>query len=88
VDDRLAAYTEREMPWRLIEATLASPAMLAVIPMQDLLALGSAARMNTPGKIGANWRWRFDWEQLPAGLADRLSQLIRKYARLTPAESS
>jgi 4-alpha-glucanotransferase len=46
------------MPWALIEAAIASPAMLAVIPMQDLLALGTEARMNTPGTVEDNWVWR------------------------------
>jgi len=49
-----------DMPWALIEAALASPARLAVIPMQDLLSLGSEARFNTPGTTHGNWRWRLD----------------------------
>jgi len=40
-----------DMPWALIECALASPARLAVIPMQDLLELGSEARFNTPGTL-------------------------------------
>jgi len=49
-----------DMPWALIEAALVSPAMLAVIPMQDLLELGSEAKFNTPGTLGNNWCWRMD----------------------------
>jgi 4-alpha-glucanotransferase len=37
--------------------------------------------MNTPGTIGNNWNWRFDWEQVPADLTGRLRQLIRLYGR-------
>ena len=48
----------KDMPWALIEAAIASPAMLAVVPMQDLLALGTEARMNTPGSLEGNWAWR------------------------------
>ena len=47
-----------DMPWPLIEAALASPAMLAVIPMQDLLELGGEARFNTPATLEGNWSWR------------------------------
>ncbi len=47
-----------DMPWALIEAALASPAKLAVIPMQDLLELGTEARLNTPGTLDGNWSWR------------------------------
>jgi len=47
-----------DMPWVMIEAALASPAKLAVIPMQDLLELGAEARFNTPGTLHGNWSWR------------------------------
>ncbi|RLL55649.1 4-alpha-glucanotransferase [Mariprofundus sp. EBB-1] len=47
-----------DMPWALIESALASPAELAVIPMQDLLALGTEAKFNTPGTLANNWSWR------------------------------
>ena len=53
-----------EMPLVLIDMALASNATLAIIPMQDILKLGSADRMNTPGTIEGNWQWRFDWAQL------------------------
>ncbi|MBN4060630.1 4-alpha-glucanotransferase [bacterium AH-315-I20] len=49
-----------DMPWVLIEAALASPALLSVIPMQDLLELGTEAKFNTPGTLGGNWSWRLD----------------------------
>lgn len=57
------------VPEFLIDAAYASNAALAVIPMQDLLARDSGARMNTPGTLVGNWRWRFDWPDLPAWLA-------------------
>jgi len=47
-----------DMPWALIASALSSPAELAVIPMQDLLALGSEAKFNTPGTLSNNWSWR------------------------------
>ncbi len=69
------------MPWPLIRAALASVCRLAVIPFQDALALGSEARMNTPGTTEGNWRWRFRWEQVPPELAGRLRYLNGLYGR-------
>lgn len=62
--------------WDLIRAAWASPANTAVIPLQDLLSLDSEARMNTPGTIKGNWRWR-----CPAGVLNE--QLSRGLAELT-----
>ncbi|WKE64813.1 4-alpha-glucanotransferase [Gallaecimonas kandeliae] len=70
------------MPWPLINAALASVARLAVLPMQDLLALDSSHRMNTPGTVEGNWRWRFDWQQLPPELAQGLRRRLARYGRL------
>jgi 4-alpha-glucanotransferase len=69
------------IPYRMIRAALASVAALAILPMQDLLALGSEARMNTPGTLGGNWSWRFAWEQVPSDFAARWSAALRRYAR-------
>jgi 4-alpha-glucanotransferase len=57
--DVLQASSE-DMPWALIEAAFASPALLSVIPMQDILELGSEAKFNTPGTLEGNWSWRLD----------------------------
>ncbi|MEZ5297968.1 MAG: 4-alpha-glucanotransferase [Ilumatobacteraceae bacterium] len=46
--------------WWLIETTMATPAVAAVVPMQDVLVLGADARMNIPGTAAGNWRWRLD----------------------------
>ena len=69
------------MPWPLVRAALASVCRLAVLPMQDLLGLGSEARMNTPGTTGGNWRWRLDWGQVSPDLAGRLARLNALYGR-------
>jgi 4-alpha-glucanotransferase len=69
------------MPWPLIHTALESAARLAIIPMQDLLALGSEHRMNTPGSSFGNWQWRFEWEQVPPDLAGHLHDLVRQYGR-------
>lgn len=70
------------MPWPLIHAALASPARLAVIPMQDALALDDRHRMNTPGTVVGNWQWRFHWEQILAGLAQHLLALNQAWQRV------
>ena len=54
--DTLAGHFPRRKPWRLIELALSSRAALAMIPLQDVLELGSEARMNTPGQLHGNWR--------------------------------
>ncbi len=48
----------------LIEMAMKSKANLAIIPMQDILALDTTHRMNTPGTATGNWHWRFSWQQL------------------------
>jgi 4-alpha-glucanotransferase len=70
------------MPWPLIRSMLSSVAVLGVVPMQDLLALDTSARMNTPGTVDGNWQWRFTWDQIPSDLAARLCKLIELYGRL------
>jgi 4-alpha-glucanotransferase len=58
--------------WLLIGLALASPARIAIVPAQDLLSLGSEARMNTPGSKRGNWQWRLEPGQLDDALAARL----------------
>lgn len=65
----------------LIHTALGSVANLAVIPMQDILELGSEHRMNTPGTTIGNWKWRFQWHQLSDERAIRLSYLIGLFNR-------
>jgi len=71
-----------DMPWPLNRAALASVANLAILPMQDLLGLDGAHRMNIPGTSEGNWQWRFDWEQVPEGLSGRIRHLLELYGRL------
>lgn len=70
------------MPWPIIQCALSSLARLAILPMQDVLGLGSGHRMNIPGTIQGNWQWRFEWNQVPDGLSDRLHHLVQLYGRL------
>jgi len=70
------------VPDFLIDAAYASTAVLAVIPMQDLLARDSGARMNTPGTLVGNWRWRFDWNDVPQTLAPACRERAARAGRL------
>jgi 4-alpha-glucanotransferase len=69
------------MPETLIRAALGSVAILAVVPLQDLFALGSDARMNTPGTAGGNWQWGFDWDQMPRNFGAHWRALNHLYGR-------
>ena len=70
-----------QMPEDLIRAALGSVGQLAVIPVQDLLGLGSAARLNTPGTASGNWSWRLSPGALTPQLAATYAQLNRVYGR-------
>lgn len=80
--DAALAPDPAPMPDALIEAALSSPAQLAILPMQDLLGLGSEDRMNTPGTTDGNWTWRFDWRDLPGDLAGRCLGRLQASGRL------
>ena len=62
-------------PWGLIEAAWRSVAVIAVTPLQDLLGLGTEARMNYPSTIGGNWQWRMEPGVATPELAARLAEL-------------
>ena len=70
------------MPWPLVRCALASVARLAVLPLQDLLGLGSEHRMNLPGVARGNWTWQFREEQLTPALAGRLRAMVELYGRI------
>ena len=78
---RYLSYQGDEIVWELIRTSLASVANTVIIPLQDLLVLGSDSRMNMPGTVGSNWSWRFFKGDLADTLADRLSDLTRLYGR-------
>jgi len=68
--------------WSMIRAALCSPASLSIIPFQDVLGLGSEARMNTPSLNGGNWKWRFSQSQLTGDLTSKLACLAELSDRL------
>jgi 4-alpha-glucanotransferase len=71
-----------EIHWDLINLGARSNANTFVVPLQDLLGLGSAARMNTPGVAGGNWQWRFAWSQLADDIRARFEFVTRSTGRM------
>jgi len=69
-----AALDPSEPNWSLIEIAMQSRAELAVVPLQDVLGLGSEARMNHPGQPYGNWGWQF----APGALTDELAARLRE----------
>ncbi len=83
--ERACAYLDlgaREIHWVMIRTLMASVADTVVFPVQDLLGLGSEARMNTPATLSGNWRWRMAPGALTPALARRMSEMVRLYGRL------
>jgi len=64
-----------------IRAAWSSVSMLAVVPMQDFLNLGSEARFNFPSTIGTNWKWRINKNSLSDELAKKIFNLTKLYGR-------
>ncbi len=71
----------RDAAWNLIDAAFRSVAVMAVAPLQDVLNLDSAARMNLPGRADGNWTWRLRSHQLTGALAARLLETTTLYGR-------
>jgi 4-alpha-glucanotransferase len=72
-----------EMNWTIIRTAMASVANTVIFPAQDVLGLGSEARMNTPSVPSGNWRWRLREGELTPALARRLQILALLYERST-----
>ncbi len=70
-----------EVSWEFIRLALSSVCRLAVIPLQDILNLGSKARMNRPGTAFGNWEWRVLPQQLNKEIFDKLRELAEIYGR-------
>jgi 4-alpha-glucanotransferase len=69
------AGNSAEVTWELVRLAWSSVAGLAMVPLQDLLNLGAEARMNLPGSVEGNWRWRCTDEMLSTPVLDRLRAL-------------
>ena len=72
----------RNIHWEFIRAVLASVADTAIVPAQDLLGLGSDARMNRPGTPSGNWRWRLVPGQLTDDTVRKLAVMTETYDRV------
>lgn len=75
------AVTVENIHWELIELALRSKANTAIIPLQDILGLGSKDRMNTPSTVGDNWQWRMGSLAIDTALSQRLRRLTEKCKR-------
>jgi len=79
---RYLSVDETEPHWAFVRAVLSSVADTAIVPAQDLLGLGSDARMNRPGTLSGNWRWRLAPGQLTGETAVRLAEMTEIYDRI------
>ena len=80
-----------EIGWDLIRAAYAAVSRLSVVPLQDILSLGTAARFNSPGRPVGNWQWRYRDDQMDAlfgGTAGYLRQLAELYGRSAAAPTA
>ena len=68
--------------WGMMRAAWSSVADMAIVPMQDLLGLGSEARINIPSTLGENWKWRAKADQITDKLAKKLYRYTEMYGRL------
>jgi 4-alpha-glucanotransferase len=84
VDAELDArgIAERESWWALVRLAFSSPARVAMVQAQDVLGLGSEARMNNPARAAGNWRWRLGPRALTPALAARLRSVTEEAGRV------
>ncbi len=73
---------DEEFNWAIIRLAYASVSNLAIIQMQDLLGLGTEARINIPSTLGGNWVWRIKPNALTPKLATKIRNLTKLYGRL------
>jgi 4-alpha-glucanotransferase len=73
--------TEKNVTDKMIRLAWSSVAKMAIIPLQDLMDIGSKGRMNVPGTPGGNWQWRFVEGQLTHKKAEWLNHITRMYNR-------
>lgn len=72
---------DHENVFEIIRIAMSSVSFLCVLPMQDLLMLGTESRMNTPGTMIDNWQWRFEWNEVQKDFVERISYFITLYQR-------
>ncbi|MCZ8036547.1 MAG: 4-alpha-glucanotransferase [Microcystis sp. LE17-20A] len=77
----LGAPSGQGVAWDLIRLAYSSVANQAIVPLQDVLSLGSDARMNTPSVAEGNWSWRYRQEALTGECSERLRDLVNLFGR-------
>ncbi len=75
------SYEPEAVVWAMIRTALSTVANMSILPLQDVLGLGSAARMNYPSRPDGNWAWRCDERMLTAERAARLAEMVALYRR-------
>lgn len=82
--DTLAGTFGADEARRIVELTLSSVCALAIVPVQDVLGLGSEARMNTPGEVGDSWKWRLEAGRLTDAHGKQLRAAAERTGRVGP----
>jgi len=77
----LGVTDDRPIEWEILDEVWGSEAIIAMTTVQDLLGLGSEARLNEPGTVTGNWEWRVEPEALTDDLAERLRELAAFHVR-------
>jgi len=78
----LGEIDKNNFNWQMIKLGMSSIAIFSIFPMQDILGLGSEARMNVPSLSEGNWLWRFKWEQLTEKMKENLKEYTIMYNRI------
>ena len=74
--------SSKEVNWSMIEYSFQSPATTVIVPIQDILGLGSDARMNTPGTISnRNWSWRMAPDELKDFMIKKVENITQRTNR-------
>ena len=82
---RVAVGTDgAEINWDMIALAFGTASRTAICPLQDVIGLGSEARMNVPGRAWGNWQWRFRGDELTPAAEERLARLTRDANRGSP----
>lgn len=77
----------KDINWKVVLACMTSVADHCIIPMQDLLGLGSESRINIPSTVGNNWKWRMAAGAFNDDIKARLKHITKISGRLNWAES-
>ena len=75
------ALDDGPLHWSMIRLGMSSIADSFVAPLQDVLGLGSEARMNVPGRAEGNWSWRYSSEALTPDLKEHLKSITATFGR-------